>query len=82
MHQGQGTWGSNGIEAEQGSAAAVDVSRAKARYGQSDRHYDNHDGMHVDAEQGFGVRKRLRNLSDCQKEIVKPRLDRDAVTLT
>jgi hypothetical protein len=34
--------------------------------------------MHVDTEQGYGRRKRLRNLSDRQKEIVKPRLDRDA----
>jgi hypothetical protein len=40
------------------------------------------DGMHVDAEQGFGGRRRLHNLSDGQKEIVKSRLDRDAVTLT
>jgi hypothetical protein len=80
--QGQGTWGSTGIEAEQGSAAAVDVIRARARQGQSDRHYNNRDGMHVDAEQGFGDFKRLRNLSDHQKKIVEPRLDRDAVHLT
>ena len=80
--QGQGTWGSTGIEAEQGSAAAVDVIRARARQGQSDRHYNNRDGMHVDAEQGFGNFKRLRNLSDRQKKIVAPRLDRDAVHLT
>jgi hypothetical protein len=77
MAQGQGTWGSNGIEAEQGSTSPGDLRRGNATYGARDPHaYNNRDGMHVDAEQGFVRRKRLRNLSDRQKELVQPKLDR------
>ena len=62
------------------SPAEMEAMRDRYVHSESDR--INRDGMHVDTEQGFGLRKRLRNLSDRQKEIVKPRLNRDAVTLT
>jgi hypothetical protein len=54
----------------------------RGRYKRFDRHVTNADGKHIDTEGGFGGFKRLRNLSDRQKKIVAPRLDRDAVHLT
>jgi hypothetical protein len=81
--KGQQALGDNGTEPEQGSTSSVDLIEGRSRYSQRDRSsYTNRDGKHVDAEQGFASRKRLRNLSDRQKEIVAPRLDRDAVSLT
>ena len=82
ISQGEGRWGSTSSEAEQGSTSAGDLSRAKARYQQFDRYTVNRDGKHVDSEQGFAGGKRLRNLSDRQKELVKPKLDPDKVSLT
>jgi hypothetical protein len=55
---------------------------ARGRYKRFGRNGTNSDGRHVAAEQGFANSKRLLNLSDRQKEIVKPRLDRDAVSLS
>jgi hypothetical protein len=81
--RGQQALGDNGTEAEQGSTCPGDLRKGKARYRKRDRSgRQNRDGMHVDAEAGFGNWRRLRNLSEKQKEIVKPRLDRDAVVLT
>ena len=59
--------------------AAMKVIRS--RYKRFDRNATNADGKHVDAEGGYGCFKRLRNLSERQKKIVAPRLDRDAVHL-
>jgi cobalamin biosynthesis protein CobT len=61
--------------------SAETMKRARRNFKQSPYRGSNRDGMHVDSEQGFGNFKRLRNLSDRQKKIVTPRLDRDAVHL-
>ena len=60
--------------------AAMKAIRKRYVHSESDR--ANADGKHVDTVGGYGGFKRLRNLSDRQKEIVEPRLDRDAVHLT
>jgi len=62
--------------------APAAMKAIRSRYKRFDRNATNADGKHVDAEWGYGCFKRLRNLSDRQKEIVEPRLDRDAVHLT
>jgi hypothetical protein len=76
----QTNWiGSGGHDTGMGPAA---MNAMRERYVHSESDKANADGRHVDTEQGFGGFKRLRNLSDRQKEIVEPRLDRDAVHLT
>ena len=76
----QSLWvGSGGHDTGMAPAAMEAIRR---RYKRFDRHVTNADGKHIDTEGGFGGFKRLRNLSDRQKEIVEPRLDRDAVHLT
>jgi hypothetical protein len=76
----QTNWvGSGGHDTGMG-AAAMKAMRDRYVHSESDR--ANTDGKHIDTEGGYGGFKRLRNLSDRQKEIVEPRLDRDAVHLT
>jgi hypothetical protein len=83
MAQGPGTWGSPSFEAEQGSTSPDEIRKAQARYKRFDRYSTNRDGKHVDSEHwAYGDRRRLRNLSDKQKEIVGPKLDREKVSLT
>jgi hypothetical protein len=60
--------------------AAMKAMRERYVHSESDR--ANADGKHIDTEGGYGGFKRLRNLSERQKKIVTPRLDRDAVHLT
>jgi hypothetical protein len=79
VSQGQGTWGSNEDCERAGSTL---TAAAQARYRPFDRHaVTNRDGRHVDAEPGFAGRKRLRNLSDKQREIVAPLVDSEKVSL-
>ncbi len=48
---------------------------ARQRYKPFDRYETRRDGMHVDSERGVAANsRRLRNLSDRQRAIVKPRL--------
>jgi hypothetical protein len=76
----QTNWvGSGGHDTGMAPAA---MKAIRGRYKRFDQHVTNADGKHVDTEGGFGGFKRLRNLSDRQKKIVAPRLDRDAVHLT
>ena len=58
----------------------VITEAARGRYKQFDRYVVNKDGRHVDSEHGFGLR-RLRNLSDRQRQILRPKIDRYAVTV-
>lgn len=68
-----------GFEDEQGSTAPGDLRKAKART-TLQRHVVNRDGMHVDSERGYGhASRRIRNLSDVQREIVGPGVDREKV---
>jgi hypothetical protein len=53
---------------------------ALARHKQFDRYAVNKDGRDVDSEHGFGPR-RLRNLSDRQRAILRPKVDRRSVSL-
>jgi hypothetical protein len=62
--------------------APAAIKAIRGRFDPFDRHVTNADGKHIDTEGGFGGFKRLKNLSDRQKKIVTPRLDRDAVHLT
>jgi hypothetical protein len=71
--------GSGGHDTGMAPAA---MKAIRDRFDPFDRHVTNADGKHIDTEGGYGGFKRLRNLSDRQKEIVEPRLDRDAVHLT
>jgi hypothetical protein len=64
-----------------GTAPAA-MKAIRDRFDPFDRHVTNADGKHIDTEGGYGGFKRLRNLSERQKKIVKPRLDNDAVHLT
>ena len=76
----QSHWvGSGGHDTGMAPAA---MKAIRGRYKRFDRNVTNVDGKHVDSEQGFGNFKRLKNLSDRQKKIVTPRLDRDAVSLS
>jgi hypothetical protein len=52
------------------------TAAALARYRQFDRYFTNNDGWHVDAECWIGDQRRIRNLSDRQHRLVKPRIDR------
>jgi hypothetical protein len=75
----QTNWtGSGGHDTGMAPAA---MKAIRGRYKRFDRHVTNADGKHIDTEGGFGGFKRLRNLSERQKKIVTPRLDRDAVQL-
>ena len=71
--------GSGGHDTGMGRAA---MKAIRDRFDPFGRCVTNADGKHIDTEGGFGGFKRLRNLSDRQKKIVTPRLDRDAVHLT
>jgi hypothetical protein len=62
--------------------APAAMKAIRDRFDPFDRHVTNTDGKHIDTEGGYGGFKQLRNLSDRQKKIVTPRLDRDAVHLT
>ena len=61
--------------------AAAAMKAIRDRFDPFDRHVTNRDGKHVDSEQGFAGRKRLRNLSDQQKDLVAPKIDREKVGL-
>jgi hypothetical protein len=81
--QGQGTWGSNGHESEQGTTSPEDLGKAHARYRPWAR-YDrpSRDGMHVDVDRGLRIGPpRIRNLSDRQQAILRPKVDRGAVSI-
>jgi hypothetical protein len=59
----------------------VVTAAARARYKQFDRYATNNDGRHVDSERGFGhSARRIRNLSDRQRGLVRPKIDRTQVS--
>lgn len=53
---------------------------ARARFNPEARWAKIRDGMHVDSERGYAVtdRRRIHNLSDRQKALVRPRVDHDS----
>jgi hypothetical protein len=82
MAQGQGRWGGCDDRELAGQPSQETMKKARGCYSRFRDCSPNRDGKHVDSEQGFAGRKRLRNLSDRQKELVKPKLDPDKVSLT
>jgi hypothetical protein len=73
--------GSLGFSADCEESPSVVTAAARARYRQFDRYSANNDGWHVDSEQWFGDRRRIRNLSDQQRRLVRPKIDRSQVSL-
>jgi hypothetical protein len=58
----------------------VGTAVAYSRYRQFDRWFTNNDGMHVDVDASFWLR-RIRNLSERQRKILAPNVDRTEVSL-
>jgi hypothetical protein len=58
----------------------VGSATAYRRYRDSNRWAPNNDGQHVDAEVSFNHR-RIRNLSDRQREILSPKVNRSEVSV-
>jgi hypothetical protein len=56
------------------------TEKARARHRQFDRYAVNRDGRHVDSERMLWA-PRIRNLSDRQRAILGPKIDRDAVSI-
>ena len=71
----------SGSDREAGATPTDAILRAREHYDPY-RRQPNRDGMHVESERGWSDRKRLLNLSDRQREIVGPVLDRAAVTIS
>jgi hypothetical protein len=82
MAQGQGRWGETNDRELAAGPSQETMKKAKGRYSRFRDYSPNRDGKHVDSEQGFAGGKRLRNLSDRQKDLVKPKLDREKIALT
>lgn len=60
----------------------TEARRARYRKGKANRYAVNRDGKHVDAERGFAVgHRRIRNLSDGQRKLIGPKIERGAVTV-
>jgi hypothetical protein len=75
-----GTGGSfMGNRADFEDAPSTVTAAARARYRQFDRYSVNNDGWHVDSEQWFGDQRRIRNLSDEQRRLVRPKIDRNGL---
>jgi hypothetical protein len=82
MAQGQGRWGGTDDRELSAQPSPETMSKARGHYSRFRDYSPNRDGKHVDSEMGFAGRKRLRNLSDQQKELVTPKIDREKVSLT
>jgi hypothetical protein len=59
----------------------VGTAAQYARYRRSDRWATKTDGKHVDAEPYFAGRKRIRNLSNRQRNILEPKINRSKVCI-
>ena len=60
----------------------TEAARSRYRKGKAERYATNKDGKHVDSERGFAAgRRRIRNLSDGQRKLIRPKVDRGAVTV-
>jgi hypothetical protein len=57
-------------------SAVTAAARARYRKGKASRYLPNKDGLHVDSEHWFGHQRRIRNLSDRQRQLVSPKIDR------
>jgi hypothetical protein len=73
-----GTMGYNKSDYEE--APSTVTPAARVRYRKSDRYATNTDGWHVDSGGMFGPR-RILNLSDRQRAILRPKVDRGAVSI-
>jgi hypothetical protein len=60
----------------------TEAARSRYRKSKASRYAVNRDGKHVDAERGFAVgHRRIRNLSDWQRKLIGPKIERGAVTV-
>jgi hypothetical protein len=72
--------GSLGFRADLEDAPSAVTAAARARYRQFDRYSVNDDGWHVVSEHWFGDKRRIRNLSDRQRRLVRAKIDRSQVS--
>jgi hypothetical protein len=78
MRQGEGGYGS---QEDREQCLPLETKVAGARYRNSNRWAPNNDGQHVDAEVVAYRCRRIRNLSDRQREIISPKIDRSEVSI-
>jgi len=74
--------GAMGTRTDFEDAPSTLTAAALARHKRFESYVVNKDGRHVDSERGYGFRSRsLRNLSDHQRAILRPKIDRGAVSI-
>jgi hypothetical protein len=67
---------------ELSGSEVTEAARGRYRKGEASRYAVNGDGKHVDAERAFAVgHRRIRNLSDGQRKLIGPKIDRGAVSI-